>query len=623
MLDMSQTERMRDMLADGYTPTEVKGTLGVPYPTVRKYAQEDDFSPQRPKASEHPSELDPHKAPIGETLEEDRHCHHKQRHTARRVFGRLRAEHGLSGSHSTVQRYMKEIRSKGPRGESVRLGWDPGTMQADFGQADFDYALGGGRARMHCLPMSFPHSDHEVCEAFADEKDVCVCQGLKDCFEHIGGAPPVIVPDNATEAGRRWRDVIVESDLFRRLRLHYGFTARFCNPNAGKGKGSVEGKVGCTRRNLFVPVPEADDLRDYSRGLAETLDAHSEEQPHYERGLGWAAPFQADKAHLLPLPKKPFDVVRWASCTTDGYGRVTLDGCHRHLASPSLACVSLTVGVRAFTVEMDAPDGTPPRTYRRRSGKLFTSDEDPLALLEPLSMKTRALTQPSVRALFDEDVRDAFGSMATDELEGRVKVIPRLAQAYGVGITAQAFSGALRATSRMRPADVETCCARIRAQGTRAKAARELGTRLADYDGFMLGGGDRDGQAAAEGRCALREAGARRARGRLRPAVEGDDALRGRDGHRWAVRVLRGCARKGVRAQAPKPDSAPQAAGELSLAEGLRWLRMVGDRVSPRLHEGRHALACLHRRPRGPGALRGTRQWQDPYRDSLGAARLR
>ena len=176
-----------------------------------------------------------------------------------------------------------------------------------------------------------------------------------------------------------------------------------------------------------------------------------------------------------------------------------MDGCHRYLASPSLACVSLTVGVRAFAVEIDAPDGTPLRTYRRRSGKLLASDEDPLALLEPLSMKTRAFTQPGVCALFDEDVRDAFGSMATDELKGQVKAISRLAQAYGMGITAQAFSEALRATGKMRPADVEMCCARIRAQGTRAKAARELGTRLADYDVLMLRGGDRDGQAAAEG----------------------------------------------------------------------------------------------------------------------------
>lgn len=198
--------------------------------------------------------------------------------------------------------------------------------------------------------------------------------------------------------------MIVGSDLFRRLRPHYGFTARFRDPNAGKERGDVEGEVGCTGRSFFVPVPEVDDLQDYNRGLAETLGAHSEERLHYEKGLSRAALFQVGKAHLPPLPEKPFDVVKWASCTTDGHGRITLDGCHRYLASPSLACVSLTVGVRAFTVEIDSPDGTPPRTYRRRPGRPFASDEDPLALLEPLSMKTRAFMQPGVCALFDEDV---------------------------------------------------------------------------------------------------------------------------------------------------------------------------------------------------------------------------
>lgn len=499
MLDMSRIERIRDMLADGYTPTEVKETLGASCPTIRKCAQEDDFSPQRPEAPEHPGKPDPCKALIGEMLEEDRRCCHKQRHTAKRVFKRLCAEHGFGGCCSAARRHMKEIRPKGPRGESVRLGWDPGTMQAGFGQADSDYAFGGGRARMHYPPMSFPYSSHGVREVFADEKDVCVCQGLKDCFERIGGVPPVIVLDNATEAGRRRRDVIVGSDLFRRLRPHCGFTARFCNPSAGKEKGSVEGKVGYTRRSFFVPVPEVDGLQDYSRGLAEALDAHSEEQLRYEKGLSWATLFQVGKAHLLPLPKKPFDVVKRASRTTDGHGRITLGGRHRHLASPSLAYVSLTVGARAFTVEMDAPDGTPPRACRRRSGKLFTSDEDPPALLEPLSMKTRAFMQPSVCALFDEDVGDAFGSMATDEPKGRVKVISGLARAYGMGIAARAFSEALRATGEMRPADVEMRCAGIRAQGAGAKAAREPGTGLADHDGFMPRGGDRDGQAAAEG----------------------------------------------------------------------------------------------------------------------------
>ena len=43
MPDMSRIERIRDMLADGYAPTEVKETLGVSCPTIRKCAQEDGF----------------------------------------------------------------------------------------------------------------------------------------------------------------------------------------------------------------------------------------------------------------------------------------------------------------------------------------------------------------------------------------------------------------------------------------------------------------------------------------------------------------------------------------------------------------------------------------------------
>lgn len=490
MLDMSQVERIRDMLAEGHTPTEVKDALGVSYPTIRKYRQMDDFSPERPGPRETRSKLDPYKGLIADMLEEDRHCYHKQRHTAKRIYERLQDEHGYRGSYSTVQRYMKQIRTERPKDESVRLDWSPATMQVDFGQADFDYAFGGGRVRLHYLPMSFPYSNHEVCEAFGDERDVCVCQGLKDCFEHIGGVPHTIVLDNATEAGRRWHDVIVESDLFRRLRLHYGFTARFCNPYAGKEKGNVEGKVGYTRRNFFVPVPKVDDLRDYNRELTARLDAHSRERTHYEKGLTWAELFEVDRSHLLPLPERPFDVVKWVSCATDGYGRITLDGCHHYLASPALTHVALTVGIRAFTVEIDAPDGTPMRTYRRRSGKLSTSDEDPLALLDLLQVKAGAFGQSSIYALFDEGVRKRFDSMEAGELRGHIKTISRLAAAYGMGVVTQAFSEALGRTGRMRAADVEMCCARISSGGTRSAADHELGTRLADYDGLMARGGE-------------------------------------------------------------------------------------------------------------------------------------
>lgn len=367
-LDMSQIERIRDLRALGYSPSEIRRETGYSYPTIRKYLAIDDFSPKRPGArTGRPSLLDGLEGDIEEMLESDRHCYHKQRHTARRVYDRLVAEKGYAGSYSTVQRKVREMRRamRQPAKDGyVRLHWEPGTMQVDFGQADFDYAFGGSadgdRVRMHFLSMSFPYSNDARCEVFGDEKDVCVCQGLQDAFDMIGGVPRVVVLDNATEAGRRWHDVVTESKLFRRFRLHYGFEARFCNPNSGNEKGNVENKVGFIRRNYMVPAPKVGDLRDYNEALNAALEDRSRREAHYEKGLTWADLFEADKAALLPLPDKDFDVVRWTACRTDGYGRVSLDGGrHVYLASPELANVALTVGVRAFTVEIDGPDGAP------------------------------------------------------------------------------------------------------------------------------------------------------------------------------------------------------------------------------------------------------------------------
>lgn len=101
---------------------------------------------------------------------------------------------------------------------------------------------------------------------------------------------------------------------------------RFYNPNSGNEKGNVENKVGFIRRNYMVPAPKVGDLRDYNEALNAALEDRSRREAHYEKGLTWADLFEADKAALLPLPDKDFDVVRWTACRTDGYGRVSLDG---------------------------------------------------------------------------------------------------------------------------------------------------------------------------------------------------------------------------------------------------------------------------------------------------------
>ena len=67
-----------------------------------------DRPPSRPK-------LDPYKGVIDQILEEDQGVPKKQRHTAKRIYERLRDEHGFPGKYTIVKDYVRETPSSDPR----------------------------------------------------------------------------------------------------------------------------------------------------------------------------------------------------------------------------------------------------------------------------------------------------------------------------------------------------------------------------------------------------------------------------------------------------------------------------------------------------------------------------
>src|SRR5690606_39376038 len=71
-------------------------------------------------------------------LEDDRHVTPKQRHTARRIYQRLREEYGFSGGESTVREYVrKRKRLMDPPEVYLPLAFSRAeSMQADWGQAE-------------------------------------------------------------------------------------------------------------------------------------------------------------------------------------------------------------------------------------------------------------------------------------------------------------------------------------------------------------------------------------------------------------------------------------------------------------------------------------------------------
>ena len=178
--------------------------------TVAKYADMDDMTPKPPMDRRQGSKIDPYAALVDGWLEADRMLPRKQRHTARRVHDRLRAETGYDGEYTTTLRYVRRWREANRSGSDGygELVWAPGVAQIDFGVAQIDFGVAKARIAGelvddHCLVVTFPHSNMRYVTSLPGENAECLCHGLVEVFEHIGGVPPVIVMDNATGAGRR------------------------------------------------------------------------------------------------------------------------------------------------------------------------------------------------------------------------------------------------------------------------------------------------------------------------------------------------------------------------------------------------------------------------------------
>jgi len=115
--------------------------------------------PARPK-------LDPFTGIIDGILAADEGRPRKQRHTSKRIFERLRDEHGYSGGITIVKDYVLARRLR-QREVFVPLRHDPGHAQADFGEALAEIA--GVERKIHFFAIDLPHSDACFVQAYPAE----------------------------------------------------------------------------------------------------------------------------------------------------------------------------------------------------------------------------------------------------------------------------------------------------------------------------------------------------------------------------------------------------------------------------------------------------------------------
>ena len=263
----------RDREAEGASIRELSRRHGVHRRAVRQ-ALAAAQPPQRARPAHRPAPaLGPYHALIDQWLVADREAPRKQRHTARRVFERLTAEHGAQVAETTVRDFVRARRRQiGMPGEAY-------VPQIHHPGAEAEVDWGEATVIMRQVPIEIGlfylracHSGATWVGAFPRMTQQAFLEGHAEAFDHFGCVFSLIRYDNLKSAvkpvlrGRRR----VEADRLVAMRSHYRSRSAFTlvGIEGAHERGGVEGEVGRYRRRHLVPVPSVESWAELDALIA-------------------------------------------------------------------------------------------------------------------------------------------------------------------------------------------------------------------------------------------------------------------------------------------------------------------------------------------------------------------
>jgi len=378
----------RAVQVDGMSIRQASREFGLARKTIRKmlqFALPPGYERKNPIVR---PKLGPWVGVIDQILVDDRSQPKKQRHTAKRIWDRLKAEHSFTGGYTVVKDYVRLARLR-QKEVFVPLTHPPGEAQADFGEALV--VIGGVEQKGHFLCIDLPHSDDSFVMMFPAENTEAFLEGHNQAFAYFQGVPQTILYDNTAIAvkeitgdGER-----KPTEAFSGLQSHYLFEAKFGRPGKGNDKGNVEGLVGYARRNFMVPVPRAASWEELNAQLLEQCRRRRTQKlwGHQET---IAERFERDRERLLPLPPAPYEACDQRTARASSQALVRYE---TNDYSVPVEYGHRQVLVKAFVWELVIGCGTEVIARHARSYGREEMIFNPLHYLALLEQKSNALDQ--------------------------------------------------------------------------------------------------------------------------------------------------------------------------------------------------------------------------------------
>ncbi len=417
------------VLVEGASKRSIRREYGIGQAALEKILALPEPPGYRQRTERPKSKLGPFLGVVDAILEDDKQAPPKQRHTARRIFDRLRDEHGYSGSEITVRRYVATHKRTSAE-VFVPLSQPPGEAQFDFGEATVEIA--GERVKAALAVMTLPYSDAFLVSAYPRECTETFQAGHVAAFEYFGGVPTKTAYDNTSIAvskiiGPTERALTRE---FLRLESHYLFTHRFCRVARGNEKGHVENLVGYGRRNFLVPVPSFATFSELNAHLEERCADDLDRRTRGNRGTK-AERLEEDLDAMLTLPSTSFEPKRTEQRRANSLSLVRFDqndysvptafAHHEVIVSGGIEQIAISSGPELVA------------THRRHWGKEHTT-YDPrhyLALLErkpgalDFARPLEALELPASFSLLRRRLEADLGSSGTREFIKVLRLMER------------------------------------------------------------------------------------------------------------------------------------------------------------------------------------------------------